>query len=159
MATIQTTGLERLLGKIPPNYDQYLVIFWEFYNYEENKVETSIVVSEPYKWTKQSIVEENRLYYETPNYRLVDWKLLGHINNAPSHVFVPKGMELIIDAVYLSKEKYWVNKPIKFVGNDYAVSVDNLIQAHNHGDDYFYIGFDLNSPVIDYSSAWCNDNF
>lgn len=160
---ITRTSVNTQLGLIPPNYDQYLIMFWENQNlyYDFGEESMSIAVYEPFEWANREYLKESsRMYAST--YQLNDWRLVKGTNNAPNHLFVPKGMKLIIDAVYLCKEKYFVRKPIKFEGNDFAVSVHDLIQYHNFGKEYFFLGYELKSPVtasVTRSFASNDDNF
>lgn len=157
--TTKTTAFERQLGLIPPNYDQYLILFTtNKYAPEGYQYKDSIEVWNKNEWTKQSLVNTCSYIFET--HWLRDWVLVGDKNNAPDHVYVPKGMKLIIDAIYTDIYGVLVRKPIEFIGNDHAVSIHDLIQYHNKDEDYFYLGFDLESPeTVNYSFAWANDNF
>lgn len=160
--TKKTTAFERQLGLIPPNYNQYLIMFWENQNlyYDFGEEFMSIAVYVPFEWADREYLKESSRIYST--YQLKDWRLVNGTNNAPTHLFVPKGMQLVIDAVYLCKEKYFVRKPIKFIGNDFAVSIHDLIQYHNFEEQYFFLGYELKSPVTTpalRSFAKSDDNF
>lgn len=145
---ITKSSFETQLGLIPPNYDQHLVIAHEVWVEAEypNCYDTKSVrysVFEPNQWNKDLL---KRQYSSR---KIVDWRLTKNVNNAPQ-IYVPSGMRVVVDAMYVCTMGYWTNTPVVITNwqdkGDYF-DLGEMIHSWSASEenDYFYFSHRIES--------------